>query len=95
MSHLPPELAAFAALLDAQPGPVQAAFQYVVAVMLVEAGKARLMSVAPGESGALCSFETVAGDVFSVVRPPLDDAAEAELRAAVRQIWEEEGDADA
>lgn len=36
---LPPELTEFVAVLDAQPGPVQAIFQYCLAMLMVEAGR--------------------------------------------------------
>ena len=66
MAHLPPELAHLAAFLDAQPGPVQVAFQYCLCLIMVEAGKMELIETIPGESGTLCTFRTVAGDVFSI-----------------------------
>jgi hypothetical protein len=34
MSDLPPELAAFASLLDAQPAPVREAFRYCLALLI-------------------------------------------------------------
>jgi hypothetical protein len=37
MTNLPPELAAFASVVDAQPEPVRAAFQYCLALAMVEA----------------------------------------------------------
>ncbi len=61
MTELPAELQALAALLDAQPGHVQVAFQYCLALLMVEDGKASLIATTPGESGAICTFQTVAG----------------------------------
>jgi hypothetical protein len=87
MSHnLPPELQAFAALLDAQPGPVQMVFQYCLAMLMVEAGKAELVRTEPGEAGAVCMFRTLAGDVFSLARPPLSKAEEARMKEMLREI---------
>jgi hypothetical protein len=43
MTDLPPKLAAFAYLFDAQPAPARDAFNYCLALMMVEAGKARLV----------------------------------------------------
>jgi len=51
MTPLPPELQALAALLDAQPGHVQAAFQYCLALLMVEAGKAALIATTPAKAG--------------------------------------------
>jgi len=43
MPDLPPEIAAFTSLLDAQSKPVRAAFHYCLALVMVESGKARLI----------------------------------------------------
>ncbi len=69
MADLPPELAAFASLLDAQPAPVRAMFNYCLALLMVEAGKARLVETVPGESGPVYAFESSAGEQFSLARP--------------------------
>jgi len=45
-SDLPPELQAFASLLDAQPTDVQEAFQFLLVTAMHEAGKLELLSVA-------------------------------------------------
>lgn len=91
MTAFPPELAALAALLDAQPGPVQQAFQYCLAMLLVEGGKARLVATIPSEAGLLCTFETVAGDVFTLPRPPMSEEDEEMMMQTIREILVEEG----
>ena len=45
-SNLPPELQAFASLLDAQPPDVQEAFQFLPATAMHEAGKFELVNAA-------------------------------------------------
>jgi hypothetical protein len=50
-TDLPPELAKFASLLDAQPAPVRAMCNYCLVLLMVEAGKARLVETVPGENG--------------------------------------------
>jgi len=45
------------------------AFRYCLALAMVEAGKARLVEQVPGEAGAVCTFETVAGEQFSLPAP--------------------------
>ncbi len=87
---LPPELQQFAALLDAQPGPVQVAFQYALCLLMVEAGKIRLVETRPGENGAICVFETLIGESFSVTKPPLPKEIEAVLVEQLRVILDEE-----
>jgi hypothetical protein len=68
MTDLLPDLAAFAQLLDAQPEPVRGVFNYCLALMMVEAGKARLIETRPGEAGTICVFESSAGERFSLAR---------------------------
>ncbi len=89
MNELPPELAVFASLLDAQPQPVREAFQYCLCLMMVESGKMKLTATVPGESSPICMFETVAGDTFSVPRPSMSPEQEVELIAVLRTILEE------
>jgi hypothetical protein len=84
-TDLPPELAAFASLLDAQPAPVRDAFCYCLALAMVEAGKARLVEIVPGENGPVCVFESSAGERFSLAKPAMSEEAE------VKEILEEEG----
>jgi len=48
-SDLPPELQAFASLLDVQSPEVQEAFQFLVATAMHEAGKFELLNVAEVE----------------------------------------------
>ena len=91
MNDLPPELAQFAALLDAQPEPVQTVFQYCLAMLMVEAGKAQLIQTAPSENGPICTFKTVAGDTFTLLKPPLNKVDEAMMMGSLRQILDEEG----
>ncbi len=91
-SSLPPELQAFAAVLDAQPGQVQINFQYVLAMLMVEDDKAQLIKTEPGENGAYCTFRTIAGDTFTVLKPPLSMVQETEMVETLRQILTEERD---
>jgi hypothetical protein len=82
VTDLPPELSAFASLLDAQPAPVRAAFRYCLALAMVEAGKARLVETVPGENGPVCVFESSAGEQFSLAKPTMT----AEQEATVKDI---------
>ena len=91
LSDLPPDLAAFASLLDAQPEPARAAFAYCLAVAMVLDGKARLVETRPGDASPVCVFETVAGDTFSMAKPRITKEQEAALIDHIRDILEEEG----
>jgi len=86
MTTLPPELATFSYLLDAQPAPVRDAFHYCLCLLMVEAGVMRLV-----ENGEVCVFETVARVKFSVTKPLLSREQEAALIDVLREILEDEG----
>jgi hypothetical protein len=54
----------------------------------------------PGEAGAVCTFETVAGERFSllasvaqvqVARPAMSEEVEAEVKEMLKEILDEEG----
>lgn len=68
-TDLPPELQAFASLLDAQPPEVQEALQFLPATAMHEAGKCELLSVAEVGDRVYCSFRSAGGKVFSIIRP--------------------------
>jgi hypothetical protein len=90
-TDLAPELSALASLVDAQPAPVRAVFRYCLALAMVEAGKACLVAAEPGEAGAVCTFETVAGKRFTLARSAMSAEVEAEVKEMLREILEEEG----
>jgi hypothetical protein len=92
MSNLPPAIQEFAAILGIQSRPVQMAFQYALCRLMVEYGKMRLVETIPGENGATCIFETTAGDLFNVTRPPMDKETEAALVVQLRKIFDDEGE---
>ncbi|MCI0398507.1 MAG: hypothetical protein L0332_13675 [Chloroflexi bacterium] len=89
--ELPPELQAFASLLDAQQSPVREIFAYCLCLMMVEAGKMRLLETKPGETAPLYVFTTVAGDTFAVPRPAMSPGQEADVIAMLREILKDEG----
>ena len=91
MTDLPPELEGFASLLEAQPQPVREVFQYCLCLMMVEAGKMRLVDTVPGEASPISVFESAAGESFSVARPPMSQEEEAEVITVLRDILNDEG----
>ena len=90
-TKLPPELDAFAVLLDAQSPPVREIFQYCLCLMMVEAGKMTHVRAIPGDEGALTVFQTITGERIALPHPALSQAEETALLATLRQILEEEG----
>jgi hypothetical protein len=91
MTELPPELVGFATFLDAQQQSVREIFQYCLCLMMVETGKMRLVETVPGETAAICVFESSAGETFSVTRPPMSQEEEAEVIVVLREILDDEG----
>jgi hypothetical protein len=89
-TDLPPELTALASLVDAQPAPVREALRYCLALAMVEAGKACLVGQEPGEAGAVCTFETVAGEQFSMARPAMSKEVKEDVKEMLRAILEAE-----
>jgi hypothetical protein len=85
---LPPELAAFADLLDAQPAPVRDAFNFCLCVLM--AGKMRLVEKVPGENGGVRVIETTVGDRFRVTRPAMSREQEAALIDVLPEILKDE-----
>jgi hypothetical protein len=98
MTTLPPELAAFSDLLDAQPAHVRDCFNYCLCLLMAQAGKMRLVEKVPGEpvladgpgNGTVCVFETTSGDHFSMVEPKMSKESKAALIDVLREILEEE-----
>ena len=87
MNDLYPELQM---LIDAQPQLVREAFQYCLALMMVENGSAELVNTVPGEAGSICYFETVGGESFAIPRPSMTQGQEAEIIEALREIMRDE-----
>ena len=91
MDDLTPELEMIGAYVVAQPQTVREAFQYCLALMMVESGKAQLVETIPGDEGIICHFETVAGDSFAIKRPVMSQNQEAEILEAINEILRDEG----
>jgi len=90
-TDLPPELQAFASLLDAQPPRVQEAFQFLLATAMHEAGKFELLNVAEVDDQRHYVFKSTAGEVFSLVRPEMSKEMQRKVRREVREILREDG----
>lgn len=91
IADLPPELAAFSYLFDAQPAPVRDAFIYCLCLLMAQAGKMRLVKKVAGESGQIYVFKTIVGDKFSVARPAISKEQEAALIDVLQEILKDEG----
>ena len=88
---LPPELAGFAAMVDAQPPSVRQLFQYGLCLMMVEAGKMARIETITADEAELIVFQSVIGETVALASPPLSLAVETTFIALLRQILEDEG----
>jgi hypothetical protein len=84
-------LLAIAHRLGLEPAVTQAAFAYCLCLLMVEAGRMRLVAKTPGDNGPLCHFLSAAREVFVVPEPALTAAQLTQLKTSLRQIWLEEG----
>ena len=73
------------------PPEVREAFHFCLAVAMEEADKAKLLNIAQVDGRTDYSYETVAGDVFSVVRSEISAEMEGAVRQELMRILEEEG----
>jgi len=90
-NELPSDLERLAAFVDQQPPGVREAFHFLLAVALEESGKATLINIARVEGRTHYSYRTVAGDVFTVIRPNIDAEMERAVRHELVGILEEDG----
>ena len=90
-SELPPEYQRLASLIDQQPPAVREVVHLILAVALEKSGKARMANTFQGEGRVHYAYETVAGDVFTLVRPEIDAEKEEEVRTIAAEILKREG----
>jgi hypothetical protein len=86
-----PALVAIAHRLGLEPAVTQVAFAYCLCLLMVEAGRMRLVSKTPGDDGPLCHFLSADREVFVIPEPALTAAQLTQLKTILRPIWLEEG----
>ncbi len=90
-TNLPPELSALAQIVDAQPPEMQELFQYTLAMLLVEDGKATIVGQRTIDRREWTFGISTAGhEQFSVVKPNVADDVLAHLRGTGRGALREE-----
>lgn len=87
MTETSPELAAFAASLNAQPDDVEDMYQYCLAMVMVETGQAELVKIELRGREPWCTFKSITGDTFVVLRPVLSQTQERELMETIWSIF--------
>ncbi|NJN92677.1 MAG: hypothetical protein HC875_00635, partial [Anaerolineales bacterium] len=87
MTKSSPELAAFAASLDAHPDDVEDMYQYCLAMVMVETGQAELTKIELRGREPWCTFKSITGDEFVVLRPMLSQTEEREMMETIWSIF--------
>ena len=89
-TDLPPDLAMLARIVDGQPPNVRELFHYALVMLLVEDGKAQIIEQRTIDARQWLMIRTVAGELFSIVKPNVIDARLAELQEMARQVLRED-----
>lgn len=87
MTKSSPELAAFAASLNAHPEDVEDMYQYCLAMVMVETGQAELTKIELRGREPWCTFKSITGDEFVVLRPVLSQTEEREMMETIWSIF--------
>lgn len=87
MTKSSPELAAFAASLNAHPDDVEDMYQYCLAMVMVETGQAELTKIELRGREPWCTFKSITGDEFVVYRPLLSQTEEREMMETIWSIF--------
>jgi hypothetical protein len=83
---LPPEFERLADLLSEQPAEVRDLFRYALVLAMIDDEKAHITGTRIDGDREYLSVQTIAGDVFGILRPPISEEVEAQLMAQVRAI---------
>ncbi len=89
-SEFPPGLATFSQIVDAQPVDVRELFHYALAMLLVEDSKATIVERRTIDGREWLRLVTTGNELFSVVKPDVDDDVLARLRGMAREALEDE-----
>lgn len=83
-SNLPPEFQPLLDELADTPENVKAMWRYAIALLLIDDEKARILETREEGDTQHLTVETISGDRFEVVRPPMSEAVEQELLEQLR-----------
>ena len=89
-TDLPPDLAMLARIVDGQTPDVRELFHYALVMLLVEDAKAQIIEQHAIDARQWLTIRTVAGELFSIVKPHVIDARLAELQEMARQVLRED-----
>lgn len=89
-TELPPEFEPVLQHLKSQPESVREIFHYAIVLMMMDDEKARVLETQEENGKTVWIVQTIAGDKFAVVRPPISEELEQVLLQQIRQIVAED-----
>jgi len=89
-SDLSPELEMFARIFDGQSPQVRELFQYALVMLSVEDGNAQVIERHVVDLREHLTYRTSAGDVFTIVKPDVNDELLAKTMEMAREISRED-----
>jgi len=87
--HLSPELEMFARIFDGQSPQVRELFQYALVMLSVEDGRAEVIERQTIDLREHLTFKTVAGDLFTLVKPDVSAELLAHMIELAREVLRE------
>lgn len=86
----PPEFDSLLDTLAEQPEHVREMWQYAMVLMMIDDEKARVIETHQDGDRLHLVVQTVAGERFSVMRPPMSEELERQLLEQIRKIVSDE-----
>jgi hypothetical protein len=91
-STLPPEFDILSRIADAQEPSSRELFQYALALLMVEDGKAEIVERRMMNMRERVTLRTAAGETFTLLAPDVIEELLAQSREIVREVLDEEKD---
>ncbi len=91
-SDLPPDLAMLARVVDRQSPAARELIHYALVLLLIEDGKAEIVERRTVDRREWVTVRTIAGEVFSLVKPDESDDMLDTLKVLAREILNAERD---
>ncbi len=91
-SDIPPELGLLSSILDEHPPATRELFQYAFALLAVEDGKAQIVGRPWIEQREHITFQTIAGEVFTLAKPAVAESELERIAEIVREVLQTESD---
>lgn len=89
-NKLPAEFQAIADAVDAESPQLREMFHYALALVMIDDEQARIIGMRMDGEKEYITLEIIGGERFEIVRPSISSELQAELRARVQKIMDED-----